>query len=86
MLFSGTGITDHGPRGETQRDDDFLLLFNAFHDTLPFSIPSLAGRHWSRMIDTARTDLESILQAERIYPLQGRSLALLRRQLEPKLP
>ena len=81
MLFSGTGITDVGPRGEPQRDDDFLLLLNAYHDPVPFTMPTRPGDRWTRMVDTARESALSLLLAETTYPLQGRSLALLRRSL-----
>jgi glycogen operon protein len=81
MLFSGTGITDVGPRGEPQRDDDFLLLLNAYHDPVPFKMPTRPGDRWTRVVDTARESALSLLLAETTYPLQGRSLALLRRSL-----
>jgi glycogen operon protein len=81
MLFSGTGITDLGSRGEAQQDDDFLLLLNAFHEPLPFAMPPRPGDRWTRLIDTARDSSSSMLLSEPVYPLQGRSLALLRRSL-----
>lgn len=81
MLFSGTGLIDVGPRGETQRDDDFLLLLNAHHEALPFALPARSGP-WTLLIDTAQeAGAEAPVQEGR-YPLQGRSLALLRNARE----
>jgi glycogen operon protein len=79
MMFSGTGIIDVGPRGEMQRDDDFLLLLNAYHEALPFTLPPRPGATWTRVIDTARESALSVLLSEPAYSLQSRSLALLRR-------
>jgi len=81
MLFSGTGIVDMGPRGETQRDDDFLLLLNAYHEPLAFALPSRPGESWTRMIDTAGEDLHPARADAPAYSVQGRSLVLLRRSL-----
>jgi len=81
MMFSGTGIIDVGPHGESLQDDDFLLLLNAYHEPLPFTLPSRPDDRWTRQIDTARENSLSLLLAEATYMLQGRSLALLRRSL-----
>ena len=51
MLISGDGIQDAGPRGETVRDDDFLLLLNAHHDDVPFTLPG--DLSWRRALDSA---------------------------------
>ena len=76
MLFSGNGLIDVGPRGETQRDDDFLLLLNAHHEPVPFHMPAREGPPWCRLIDTAHDDGGLAEVPEAVYSLQGRSLAL----------
>ena len=81
MMFSGTGIIDVGPHGEALQDDDFLLLLNAYHEPLPFTLPSRPGDRWNRQIDTALDSSLSLLLTESTYELQCRSLALLRRSL-----
>ena len=78
MLFSGTGLIDVGPRGEPQRDDDFLLLLNAYHEALPFSLPPRDGTGWIRLVDTAADDSAEVPAPPGPYSLQGRSLALFR--------
>ncbi|MGR4870185.1 glycogen debranching protein GlgX [Variovorax sp. LARHSF232] len=86
MLFSGTGLIDLGPRGEPQRDDDFLLLLNAYHEALPFSLPPRAHTHWIRLVDTAHDDGIEVPAPPGPYPLQGRSLALFRRGVPQAMP
>ena len=78
MLFSGTGLVDVGPRGERQCDDDFLLLLNAYHETLPFGLPPRAPAGWTRLLDTAEGDFAQAPVQAKDYPLQGRSLTLFR--------
>jgi glycogen operon protein len=83
VFLSGDALPETDRRGRPVRDASFLLLFNAYHDSIAFRLPAM-GRddEWFAQIDTAfdsgrpppgalRTGLE--------YPLQGRSLALLRR-------
>jgi len=76
MLFSGTGLIDVGPRGESQSDDDFLLLLNAYHESVPFTLPAREGG-WVRVVDTAEDDAAAPTPPG-AYPLRGRSLALFR--------
>lgn len=78
MLFSGTGLIDVGARGETQRDDDFLLLLNAHHEALPFQLPPREGCGWTRVVDSAHDDGGSTHVPEAAYDLQARSTALFR--------
>ncbi|MDO8250938.1 MAG: glycogen debranching protein GlgX [Rhodoferax sp.] len=87
MLMSGHGILDRGLRGEVQVDDDFLLLFNAHHDAIPFTLPQAKNGAWQLLLDTATETLPPAQHeagatlapdwTEAIYPLQGRSFVLL---------
>jgi isoamylase len=86
MLFSGTGLIDVGPRGEPQRDDDFLLLLNAYHEPLPFSLPPREDTGWIRLVDTAQDDAAEVPAPPGPYPLQGRSLALFRAAMPQATP
>ena len=79
MLVSGSGIADVGAHGETLEDDDFLMLLNAYHDVIPFTLPAQDAAPWIRMIDTVDADTEPVPGAAQPYPLQGRSLVLLHR-------
>ncbi len=89
MLIAGNGISERGPRGEALRDDDFLLLFNAHHDEIAFTLPSAGPDAWHLMLDTANETLPPTegdaaggvgpAWASPSYPLQSRSFVLLSR-------
>jgi glycogen operon protein len=51
--LSGAAVHRTDPRGHPVRDENFTLLFNAHHDTMPFVLPPLpAGRRWRVELDT----------------------------------
>jgi len=81
MYLSGSGITETDERGRPLRDDNFLLLVNAHHDELPFTLPAPGGEaRWVAALDTSLPD--PFVQGREFdthsqYPLQARSLALL---------
>ncbi|MBL0420990.1 glycogen debranching protein GlgX [Ramlibacter sp. AW1] len=83
MLMSGQGIADLGPRGERERDDDFLLLLNAHAHDLDFALAAVDGAPWQVMVDTARPGIGSagqpVREASLRYPMLARSLVLLGR-------
>ena len=56
MALAGDGIRSVGSRGEPVRDDDFLLLFNAHHDAVPFKLPPSPLGEWHPVVDTASAD------------------------------
>jgi isoamylase len=79
VYLAGGAIERRGRRGKPIKDSNFLLLFNAHHETIPFRIAeSLSGKAWSTVVDTAADDPfgHRPLAADS-YPLQGRSLVLL---------
>ena len=66
------------------RTTNFLLLFNAHHEPIAFTLPQLPpASAWSTVLDTARDGATvraaALSSRAATYPLQGRSLALLRR-------
>jgi glycogen operon protein len=84
VYFSGSGIAEVDRHGQRIRDDDFLMLFNAHHEALSFSIPGVVGDSWQTLLDTAVAD--DALSPPRYrpgeaYPLLGRSLVLLTRPM-----
>ncbi len=81
VYLAGTVIERVDRRGKPVQDDNFLLLFNAHHEEIPFLLPEFhAGGAWLVMFDTAR-DAHPFEQkhheAGTQYPLQGRSMAVL---------
>jgi isoamylase len=88
MYIPGGGIADRGPRGEAQHDDDFLVLMNAHHDEIAFTLPAAPHGSWRLLVDTASNsppptteDAASLAPAwaEPAYPLQCRSLVVMSR-------
>ena len=79
VYLAGAGLTETDSHGRPLRDDNFLLLFNAHHDVVPFRLPAYGGR-WVAMLDTSHQDglaPDGTLDSGAEYALNGRSLALL---------
>lgn len=82
MYLAGDAIGEVNSRGEPVKDSDFLLLINAHHEPIPFQIPGFHGRmRWQVAIDTNDPEMLSAgkrLACGNVFPLQGRTLVLLR--------
>jgi isoamylase len=80
LRLAGDAIEEVDEEGEPIRDDTFLLLLNAHHEPLDFVLPAHRARvRWELVLDTR--DWAPGLRAFRAgdqYPLEARSLALLR--------
>jgi glycogen operon protein len=64
--------------------ESLLLLFNAHHDEVPFTLPEIAnGREWLLLLDTRFSQDEDALEAPVVlamgatYALKDRSVAVL---------
>ena len=81
VFLSGSGVDEVDERGQPLTDENFLLLMNANHEAVPFSLPTAAsGMMWGTLIDTsfsAGNGPDQPYEAGTDYPLQPRSLALL---------
>jgi glycogen operon protein len=81
VYLAGSAIERVDRRGRPIKDDDFLLLFNAHYEAVPFVLPRFRdGYRWVRVLDTAAVPAVEVgtrLAPGASYPLQGRSLALL---------
>jgi glycogen operon protein len=83
VYLSGAGLTETDGRGRPLADDDFMLLFNAHHDAIPFALPALDQGAWRAVVDTgdeAGFVLPAHYSPGTQYPLPGRSVALLQHQ------
>jgi glycogen operon protein len=82
MWLYGEHLPESDLRGRPLHDDSFLVLFNAHHDTIEFTLPPLPeGWGWRTDVDTAIDDgtpSSEVATPQGKYPLQGRSLAILR--------
>jgi glycogen operon protein len=86
VWLGGTEIGEVDARGRPVRDDDFLVLFNAHHEPIDFALPAFGGNGWTALIDTARDggDLGPVVrEAGSAYPVEGRSLVVLRKVPAP---
>jgi glycogen operon protein len=80
MYLGGEALDEIDARGRPVKDDNFLVLFNAHHDAIPFTLPEFGAGGWRVLVDTARDDglgAESTLEPNGTYQIEGRSLALL---------
>ena len=80
MLLSGDALEERGERGESIKDNNFLLLLNANHENKPFTLPPAGPEaRWRALVDTTWNDhtRRSMHESGEVYPLQARSLALL---------
>lgn len=80
MRMAGDLIGDIDERGQAIKGDSFLILMNAFHDPIPFTIPArVKGERWQRLIDTALPGREpEWFASEQPYDLKGRSMVIFR--------
>jgi glycogen operon protein len=80
VRLAGDLIGDVDERGEGIQGETILLLLNAHHEAIPFTLPATKlEHHWERLFDTADTSGDMPPQeGGRKYPLQGRSVVMLR--------
>ena len=79
MRLAGDAIDETDERGHRIIDDTLLILLNAHHETIAFTLPSPGVRHsWTLMFDTAETRTKKRrIRSGHTYELQGRSLVVL---------
>ncbi len=79
VRLAGDLIGDEDEHGEPIVGETLLLLFNAHFEPIPFKLPATkAEHHWERVFDTTGpAGAAQPMGAGELYPLQGRSLAVL---------
>ncbi len=82
LLLAGNAIEEHDERGHPIRDDNLLLLLNAYHDEIAFSVPpDPPFARWQVLLDTSfeggRRGDGRYFHTREPYRLQPRSVALL---------
>ena len=80
VYLAGEALTETDQRGHPLRDQNFLLLFNAHHEAIPFRLPGQPVTRWHALVDTAFEDglaIGGTFDAGTDYNAQGRSLVLL---------
>jgi len=86
IFLNGKGIPTPGPKGEKLLDDNFFIIFNAYHDALEFKLPpSKFGRKWTKVLDTGNNYFEETgeaFKASAAIHVEGRSVVLLKEPLK----
>jgi glycogen operon protein len=80
VYLAGAALGETDGRRRPVTDDSFLLLLNAHHEEIAFSLPGYDDGRWSVLVDTAYEcglARGGILEAGTQYLVGGRSLALL---------
>jgi isoamylase len=84
MFLNGEEIAAPDEKGQRILDESFLLLFNAHHEDVTFTLPNRRfGEHWSLVLSTTEPDAEpNSLEVDALEEIVvgGRSLLLLRRR------
>jgi isoamylase len=82
VFLNGDAIAEPTTRGEPIVDDSFLLLFNAHHEDMAFTVPKeIYGERWEVVADTAAPLVEDRPSARAGEPVtvEARSILVLRR-------
>jgi isoamylase len=80
VRWAGDLIGETDDKGDPIVGDTILLLMNAHHDAIPFTLPALKeGQQWERLLETAEgSAAPSQVDGQQPYELPGRSMAVLR--------
>jgi isoamylase len=87
VFLGGESLHEVDERGRRVVDDSFLLLFNAHHDPIPFTLPDYGASGWLALVDTSYGNgllPEGTYQPHGTFNVSGRSLALLQLVREPR--
>jgi glycogen operon protein len=81
IFLNGDAIPSPDNRGDPVLDDTFLVVFNAHHEPIDFTMPPARfAKRWIRALDTADTLAEGDqVDADGTTHVEGRSLVLFRR-------
>ena len=83
VFLNGAEIRTLTQQGAPVIDDTFLILFNAQHEAVAFTLPAISyGRRWAHELSTAEPDEApgaTVYPARGLVPVEGRSLVILRR-------
>lgn len=82
VFLNGLAIAEPDARGAQVRDESFLLLFNAHHEALAFTLPpDQFGETWECVLDTAMSIAPDRpwVKAHAETVLEGRTLVVFKR-------
>jgi isoamylase len=79
VFLNGQAMRTLNENGEPVLDDSFYVMFNAFHEKLPFKLPADDyGTKWTKILDTSDPNLcQEEFTAESVIEINGRSIVVL---------
>jgi isoamylase len=81
LYLSGQGLDEMDERGQFIKDENFLVLMNANHEAIPFTLPALPqSESWVAIVDTScepKGNPRCRHNADTHYLLEARSLVVL---------
>ena len=87
MRLAGDLIGELDERGEPIVGDTLLILMNAHHEPIPFTLPvTNPGHRWQCLFDTADDDVCEVHDPGEVYDLKDRSTVMFRTHLDDGLP
>jgi len=81
VLLSGESLDEQDQRGRAVKDNNFLLLMNAHHEAIHFTLPAVdAETRWLTVLDTYDGNIENgrLFTPAETYFLEARSVVLLK--------
>ena len=79
VLLAGDQINELDEQGRHIEADTLLLLLNAHHESIPFTLPKHATGWWDLVFDTAKGDADDVFHSVGdVYELADRSMAAFR--------
>ena len=80
VRLEGNAIDEVDERGQPVSGDTLLMLLNAHHDAIDFTLPDEApDERWERLMDTSDVAASADrFEGDSAYPLAGRSVVLFR--------
>ena len=80
VFLNGDALPEPDPRGQRPRDDSFLLLFNAHHEPVAFTLPGGRwGELWALELGTDGDRGPAVAAAGSVRDVEARSMQVLRR-------
>ena len=79
MRLEGQMLDEIDDRGKHITGDTLLILFNSHNEAIPFQLPPHGtNEYWHPVLDTSTDTLVERMHAGEPYPLEGKSMAVLK--------
>lgn len=79
MRLEGQMVDEFDERGRHITGDTLLILFNSHNEPIPFRLPPhAANEYWQPELDTSSDELKPKVFGDEPYPLEGKSMVVLK--------